>query len=59
MWVEPDPDGLVQTVLVKYTIPGRLAGTRMIKEIKVMVQRLVLIYSKEEIDQNIQNAEKK
>ena len=42
---EPDPDGLVQTVLVKYTIPGRPGSSRMIKEIKVAVQRLVLIYS--------------
>ena len=36
--LEPDPDGLVQTVLVKYSIPGRLVGSRVAKEIEVAVQ---------------------
>ena len=59
MRLDVDPDGLVRTVLVKYTIPGRQPGSRGAKEIEVMVQRLVLICSKEEMDADIQAAEKR
>ena len=52
----PDCDGLVRTVLVRYTIPRKSRTGQLAKEIKLAVQRLVLLYSQQEMQRDEEGA---